>query len=134
MASERERLIGNLHFVAVAWSAMLTSFPAIQLAALIVHAGVGSCRIVTENSIEQNQRLDDDLPVCLFDFQKAADELLDAVRRQTDRASKIAAALRDLFEQRQSHCGDEHPELDQFEHRNFLKGLNVGAKAGSLNL
>src|SRR4029077_10951249 len=71
--SQREHFAGDFHLAAVGVVRDIYQLPPIQFPAVVIHPGISPGGIFTQNTIEPDQRLDDDLPCSLSDFAETKD-------------------------------------------------------------
>src|SRR5205807_6983604 len=100
-----------------------------QIAAVIIHQGIGSRGIFAQNVIKHDQRLDDDFPTGLPNVLETADLIADTIR-SGGILKQTAAALRNLLEQYQLQDWDQRPQLRHLKDGDFLKSLDVIGEAG----
>src|SRR5260221_8525834 len=100
LSGERERFAGYFHLAAIGVLGDVGQLSAAQLPAFIIHSGIGSRRILAQNVVEQNQRLDDILPGRLSNISKTAHQSVDPLRSNWIFKESVSPRS-DLLEQNQ---------------------------------
>src|SRR5437660_7717006 len=120
---ERQSLARNFGLGAVRPAGNFSQLVAVEAAALEVHLGVGSIRILAQHLIEQDQRFEYDLPGGLRYLAQAADAHSNVMALTGRRINRLAATRGNLLQERQLQRRSDCPEFAEIQHSVLLKAL-----------
>ena len=123
LSCEVQSLARHFHLGAVRSAGNFSQLVAVEAAALEVHRGVGSSRILAKHLIEQDQGLEYDLPGGLGYLAQAADAHSDVMALAGLRINRLAAARGNLLQERQLQRRSDGPDFAKIQYRVLLKAL-----------
>src|SRR6266851_5744623 len=132
-AGQSQHFSGDFHFAAVRVVRNIYQLLPVQVACLVIHPRISSRRILAQNTIKPDQRLDDHLPCSLSDLPEAADRTVQ-IMRSAGIVQQALTALRNLLEQYQLEDGNQRPQLRHVKDRSVLEGVYVLREACNIEL